>query len=227
MAQTQDVTGTAAQRVTFMSVLRHSGFRNLWLGQIISQMGDYFAFLATMVVVSGFSDDPQQITLMMAGMMICQAVPRLIFGMLAGVFVDRWDRRRTMMVSDIIRAGLALLMIPAFLAQSLPAMYALGFLLSAVGTLFNPAKGALIPKLVPEEMLLRATSLPKPSMSLPPSPAPAIAGAAFKIAGPGNEWVAFVFDSVSFVVSAIAISFISVPGGAKAEVAAPLNAEGS
>src|SRR6476619_3758460 len=120
-ASGQGDAGTAKQaeagKSTFRTVLKHSGFRNLWLGQIISQVGDYFAFLATLVVVSAFSNDSQATTLSVSGMLIAQALPRLLFGMLAGVFVDRWDRRRTMIMSDVLRAGLTLAMIPAFLSR--------------------------------------------------------------------------------------------------------------
>lgn len=110
-----DATPPKAEQITFLHILRNSGFRNLWLGQVVSQMGDYFAFLATMVIVSGFSTNQEQTTLAVSGMMIAFTLPRLLFGMLAGVFVDRWDRRRTMLVSDGMRALLTLLMIPAFL----------------------------------------------------------------------------------------------------------------
>src|SRR5881296_3201210 len=102
--------GAGAKRANFLSVLRYKGFRNLWAGQVVSQVGDYFAFLATMVVVSGFSRDVQSTTLAVSGMLLAQSLPRLLFGMLAGVFVDRWDRRRTMIASDAIRAALTLAM---------------------------------------------------------------------------------------------------------------------
>lgn len=209
-----------AERITFLHVLRHSGFRNLWLGQVISQMGDYFAFLAMMVIVSGFSINQEQITLAVSGMMIAFTLPRLLFGMLAGVFVDRWDRRRTMLASDLIRAALTLLLIPAFLAQSLIGMYVLGFVLSAIGTLFIPAKGALLPRLVPEEQLLSANSLSQTSQMLATLIGPALAGATFALVGNGNQWVAFVVDSFSFLISAFAIWRIRVP--AATATAAPL-----
>src|SRR5438045_7124135 len=112
--------GGSAGRANFFSVLRHTGFRNLWAGQIVSQVGDYVAFLATMVVVSGFSTDVQSTTLAVSGMLVAQSLPRLLFGLPAGVFVDRWDRRRTMIASDVIRAALTLAMIPAFLSKNLP-----------------------------------------------------------------------------------------------------------
>jgi MFS family permease len=198
-------------KINFFTVLKQSGFRNLWLGQIVSQIGDYFAFLALTVVVSGFSTDLQQITLQVTGLMISFTLPRLIFGLLAGVFVDRWDRRRTMLFSDIARAGITLLMIPAFLASNLFAIYALAFVMSAVATLFNPAKGALIPNLVPTEQLLAANSLSQTSQTLAILIGPALAGFTLKTVGTGNEWVAFIVDSVSFAISAIAIWLIRIP----------------
>ncbi|HEY0070673.1 MAG TPA: MFS transporter, partial [Chloroflexia bacterium] len=137
-----------APKANFLTVMRNAGFRNLWAGQLVSQVGDYCAFLAMMIIVSGFYKDTQTTTLAVSGMMLASSLPRLLFGMLAGVFVDRWDRRMTMLVSDLLRVGLSLALVPAVMAQNLWAMYALGFMLSSVGTLFLPAKGAIIPNLV-------------------------------------------------------------------------------
>src|SRR5215216_90454 len=148
-----DGTKPTAERVNFFTILRNNNFRNLWLGQIISQMGDYFAFLAILVVVGSFSQDVGETTQQVSGVMIATALPRLLFGVLAGVFVDRWDRRLTMLASDLIRPALTLAMIPAFMSKNLLLMYVLAFVMSSVGTFFNPAKGALIPKMVPPEHL--------------------------------------------------------------------------
>ncbi len=213
MARAKEADGTAStnSKPNFMTVLKNQGFRNLWLGQIVSQVGDYFAILATLVVVSGFSSDTQNTTLSMAGMLVASSLPRLLFGMLAGVFVDRWDRRRTMIVSDALRVILALAFIPAFLWHSLWLMYALGFLMATVGTLFNPAKAALIPKLVHGAELTSANALSQTSQMLATFVGPALAGITFKLAGTGNEWVAFAIDSLSFAVSAFAILRIVVP----------------
>lgn len=211
-AENEESTEKPAQaKPNFLTILRNSNFRNLWLGQIVSQIGDYFAFLTTTVVVSGFSNDTQATTLAVSGMMLANSLPRLLFGMLAGVFVDRWDRRITMFWSDVIRISLALGMIPAFLNKNLWAMYALGFLMSTIGTLFMPAKGALIPKLVPQEHLVAANSLSQTSQMLAVLLGPALAGGTLKLAGPGNEWVAFAVDAASFLISALTIWLIRVP----------------
>jgi MFS family permease len=80
--------------------------------------------------------------------------------------------------------------------------------MSSFATLFNPAKGALLPLLVPKEQLVSANSLSQTSMMLAGFVGPAIAGPVFALLGP---WIAFVFDSFSFIVSAIAIWAIKVP----------------
>ncbi|MDQ6694871.1 MAG: MFS transporter [Chloroflexota bacterium] len=211
MVTAETPVGNSEERITFFTVLKSAGFRNLWLGQTISQIGDYFAFLAMTVTVAGFSTDPTSTTAAVSGMMISFTLPRLIFGVLAGVFVDRWDRRRTMIVSDVLRVFLALLFIPAFMMKSLALMYAVGFVMSAVGTLFIPAKGALIPKLVPSEQLMAANSLSQTSMMLANFVGPALAGATFALAGNGNQWVAYAVDACSFVISAVTIYMIRLP----------------
>ncbi len=211
----------APARATFLTVLRNAGFRNLWLGQIISQIGDYFVFLALMVVVSGFQSDAAATTSALAGLGVSMTLPRLLFGVLAGVFVDRWDRRRTMLVSDLVRVGIALAFIPAILAQELLLIYALAFALSAIGTLFVPAKGALIPWLVPDEQLTAANALSQTSQMLAQFAGPALAGATFAAVGSGNQWIAFAIDGVSFLVSALAIWLIRVPRTNSMPIVAP------
>lgn len=210
-----------APKANFLTVLRNSGFRNLWAGQVVSQIGDYFSFLTTMIVVSSFYDDTETTTLAVSGMMLANSLPRLLFGMLAGVFVDRWDRRTTMLVSDLLRVGLALAMIPAVIGQNLWAMYALGFLLSTVGTIFLPAKGAIIPNLVPKEQLIAANSLSQVTMFLSILLGPALGSLTLVLAGEGNQWVAFLIDALTYAVSAIAIWMIRVPK----EVSSPTRSE--
>ncbi|HUS16533.1 MAG TPA: MFS transporter [Chloroflexia bacterium] len=199
------------ERVNMGTVLRHRGFRNLWLGQVVSQVGDYFAFLALMVVVSGFSSSAATTTQDVAGLMIAITVPRLVFGVIAGVFVDRWDRRWTMIGADVVRAVLAVALIPAFLTHALWLVYVLAFCLSTCGTLFNPAKGAVIPQLVPPAHLTAANSLSATTQMLATLIGPALAGGAFALAGRGNEWIAFVIDAVSFGISAAAVATLRLP----------------
>jgi MFS transporter, DHA3 family, macrolide efflux protein len=215
------------EKVNYLTVLRNANFRNLWLGQVVSQIGDYFAFLALTVVVSGFSDNAEETTFAVTGMMLAFTLPRLLFGLLAGVFVDRWDRRRTMLVSDFLRSGITLMMVPAVLSGNLWAMYALAFAMSAVGTLFNPAKGALIPALVPAEHLISANSLSQTTHMLAILIGPALAGSTLALAGAGNEWVAFIVDSASYLVSAGMIWLVRSPVRAAVQAVGAAAAQGA
>lgn len=216
----------AQEKITYLTVLRNTNFRNLWLGQVVSQIGDYFAFLALTVVVSGFSDNAEETTFAVSGMMLSFTLPRLFFGLLAGVFVDRWDRRRTMLVSDFLRSGITLLMVPAVLSGNLWAIYALAFAMSTVGTLFNPAKGALIPELVPVEHLISANSLSQTTQMLAILIGPGLAGSTLWLVGAGNEWVAFVVDSASYLVSAVMIWLVRAPVRAVVQAAGEAAARG-
>jgi MFS family permease len=211
VVEEKELGAKGAEKVTFFTILRNRNFRNLWLGQIVSQVGDYFAFLAIMVVVSGFAEDPATVTGNVSGVMIALTLPRLLFGVLAGVFVDRWDRRRTMIVSDILRMALTLGMIPAFMSKNLLVVYAMAFAMSTVGAFFNPAKGALIPNLVPTEHLMSANALSQTSMTMAFFVGPALAGSTFAMVGNGNQWIAFVIDSASYLVSALALLAITIP----------------
>ena len=89
----------------FATALRHRHFRNLWLGQIVANIGNYFYFLALLISVNELTGS----TLAMSLMTISFALPQLVFGMAAGVYVDRWDRRRVMILSDVLRGALVLL----------------------------------------------------------------------------------------------------------------------
>jgi MFS family permease len=210
--------------VNYLTLLRNANFRNLFFGQLISQVGDYFAFLAISVVVAAtIATSDAEATAMVSVVMISIGLPRLIFGILAGVFVDRWDRRMTMLVSDLIRPALTLAMIPALLSRNLWAVCVIGFLLSAVGTFFIPAKGAIIPNMVPTEHLISANSLVQTSSMLGFMIGPALAGATFAFLGAGNEWIAFVIDAASYFVSALAIWLIRMPK--QATQAGPRTAE--
>ncbi len=211
MSKRTEAEQANGERVTFLTILGNRNFLNLWLGQVISQMGDYFAFLAIMVVVGSFSQNVGETTQQISGVMIATTLPRLLFGVLAGVFVDRWDRRLTMLASDLIRPALTLAMIPAFMSKNLWLMYLLAFTMSSVGAFFNPAKGALIPNMVPPSHLTAANALSQTSMTMAFVLGPALAGATFFLLGKGNEWLAFVFDSGSYLISALTIWMIRLP----------------
>ena len=92
-------------------------------------------------------------------MAICLAIPPLTIGLFAGAYVDRADRRRIMLASDLLRAIVVLGFVLVGSADRLWLLFLFAFVQSSIGTFFAPARGAVIPKVVPREGLLAANSV--------------------------------------------------------------------
>ena len=127
------------------SVLRIPDFRRLWAAQGVSDIGDAVTNLTLLIVVTRLTGS----TAALAAMAIALAVPAIVVGPIAGVFVDRWDRRRVMLASDLIRAGLVLGFIFVASADRLWLMYLIAIAHATIGTFFTPARMAMIPGLCP------------------------------------------------------------------------------
>ncbi|MHB1593260.1 MAG: MFS transporter [Streptosporangiaceae bacterium] len=194
-------------------LLRNRNWRYLWLGQGISQVGDY-VFDVTLVLwvgavlARGKPWAPEAVS----GVLIAAAAPVLIIGPVAGVFVDRWDRRRTMLVADGIRALLvaALLAVPLVggswpTSVRLGLVYAAAALVSAIAQFFNPSRFAIIAAVVDEESRAQAFSLVQATSSTaavvgPPLAAPLL----FTV---GVQW-ALVVNALSYVASFATVGMI-------------------
>lgn len=176
--------------------LREPRFRRLWLAQAVSQTGDGLTSLALFVTIYRLSGSPAALGALAALM----ALPQLAFGLFAGAWVDRWDRRRTMVACDLVRAplvaGLAFVRGP----HELPLALALATLQSVAGVLFEPARNALTPSLVPREALVSANSLAQSTRVATGALGAAAAGVL--LARPhGAQW-AFGLDALSFAAAA-------------------------
>ncbi len=180
-------------------------FLALWLGQTISFVGDYFYWLAIPIVVERLTGS----ALLVGLSVISTALPMLVLGPVAGVFVDRWDRKRTMIVADLLRGLLVLLCLTVRTPEQVWVFYVVGFLMSCVSRFFFPAQNAALPLIVPDkDDLLAANGLMQIVQTVGLLVGPAMAGFAIGIWG---EEVAYVVDSVTFFLSAASISLIEVP----------------
>jgi MFS family permease len=191
------------------AVLRQRNFGLLWFGGIVSVIGDWVLFIA----LPFFIYQETGSALATGGMFIAEVLPRIALGSGAGVFVDRWDRRRTMIVADVTRAALLLLLILPRSAEWLVVVYVVAFAESAISQFFNPAKSALIPRLVSEDDLMAANSLNSLSDNLPRLVGPSLGGALMGLLGLSSV---VLVDSLSYVISAITILLIVVPAAAPA-----------
>ncbi|NIV39885.1 MAG: MFS transporter, partial [Anaerolineae bacterium] len=140
---------------------------------------------------------------------ISSALPMLVLGPIAGVFVDRWDRKRTMIVADILRALLVLLALTVKTPDQVWVYYVVGFLMSCVSRFFFPAQNAALPLVVTDkDDLLAANGLMQIVQTLGLLIGPALAGFSIGIWG---EQVAFLVDSGTYLVSALAIVTMTIP----------------
>jgi MFS family permease len=199
------MTEAVEQNKGIKAVLAIPDFRRLWIGQTISQIGDGLTSLAILIVINKLMGS----TAALATMMIVIALPQLVFGLVSGVFVDRWDRKKIMIVSDLIRGALVLGFILVRRSEDVWIFYVLGFLQAAVGTLFDPAKSATIPNIVGRDVLLAANSLSQTTRVVTSVIGSALAGLLVGLAG--TAWPAFLLDGLSFIISALFISRMSIP----------------
>ncbi|HEX5589986.1 MAG TPA: MFS transporter [Candidatus Limnocylindrales bacterium] len=177
-------------------VLRLPEFRKIFAAQAVSDVGDGMTFMALLLLVNELTHSPAAL----AVLSIAVAVPSMIGGVIAGAYADRLDRRRIMIVSDIVRAGLVLGFVVVGTIERLPILYVVAFLQAAIGTLFSPARGALIPRIVPREGLMAASALAQLSRMIGGLIGTGLTGVI--IATTGSAWPAFVLDAATFLVSA-------------------------
>lgn len=187
----------------YLVLARNRNFSLLWMGQLISFFGDRINQVALYAIVASTFGG-----LELGIVAAATAVPTVLLGSLAGALVDRWDRRRTMIVADLLRGGLVLL-VPFVINVSVLLVYAIAFAVAVVSLLFRPAKNAIVPRIVSEEQLVTANSASTVSETIADLigyPVAAVLVAALS----GLIGAAFVLDAATYVVSAVLIAGMTV-----------------
>ncbi|MDT5063013.1 MAG: hypothetical protein QOH63_3472 [Acidobacteriota bacterium] len=177
----------------------NADFRRLWTGQVISEIGDWLnniAVLALAIQLAGPGREGQAV----AFYAIARHLPLFLFGPLAGVVVDRVDRRRVMIVADVSRAVLALGFLLANMMGRLPVIYIVGAALFAVSSFFNAAKRASIPNIVHGiDELLSANSLSASTTAATIALGSALGGLLSTFIGRN---AVFILNAATFLISA-------------------------
>jgi MFS family permease len=220
--ETSPATSTAP--ISKVPFYINRNFALLWGGQAVSNVGD-FVFQTTLVlwIAAIIAKGQPWAPLAVSGVLLATFIPMFLVGPIAGVFVDRWEKQRTMLVMDAARAVLIALLLLNTGIISLPVGWQLGliygavFLESAGSQFFNPSRFAFIGDVVEEQHRARASGLGQVTLNLaivigPPLAAPLLF--AF-----GVQW-ALIIDSLSFVVSFLAISAVRPPQRADKELPA-------
>jgi MFS family permease len=185
-----------------LRVLRQRDYSLLWFGGFISQLGDFVLFVGLPYEIYRRTGS----TLATAGMVLAFLVPQILFGSVAGVYVDRWDRRRLMIVVNLVQA---VVLLPLLLVGQLGlwVIYAVLVVESSASQLFGPARVALVPSLLSggRQELLTANALTGVGHHLARLIGPAVGGV---IVATGGLGAVAVIDSISFVASAGMLSLI-------------------
>ena len=189
--------------LTYLQLLRsNKSFRRLWLGQVISELGNWFNFIAALGLVRAVSNaDPEVTTIML----VVRLLPFTLFAPLAGAFVDRFSRRKVMIVSDIARVSVALAMLLVRRPEDLWIAYACTVILSFFGAFFEAAKNASVPNITGDRDLLAGNALMFSSRFLLMAFGAALGG--WTAATVGYK-AAFVVNALSFAASAYSVWLI-------------------
>jgi DHA3 family macrolide efflux protein-like MFS transporter len=195
-----------ARRNPYAQLAVNGTFSALWTGQVISLFGDRVHQVALAFLVLGATNS----VLATAAVFIAATLPNLLFSPIAGTFVDRWDHREVMIVSDLLRAAIVLL-IPIAAITNLILVYPLTFLLTTISIFFRPARIAALPRIVPEDQLVTANSATWLAETLADIVGYPLAGLFVGFLGASTLGLAFWFDSATYIASAALIWTIVIP----------------
>lgn len=185
------------------SMFSNRNFTLYWFGGLISVLGDWMLY-----VILPFYVYARTGSALAGGIMFTvQIVPQVVLSSIAGVFVDYWDRRRTMIIADLARACLLLLLFVVQSSAWLWLFYLVAFVESCIAQFFGPAKGALLPDIVDEQDMLTANSLEESSVHVARLVGPLVGGMLFTWIG--IYGLVFI-DAVSFLLSAFLVIGIRV-----------------
>ena len=195
--------------VGYVELLRSNrAFRFLWLGQVVSQMGDWFDTVAVYTIALKLTGSSRSVALIM----VARFLPTVVLSPLAGVIADRFSRRWIMIGSDILRAIVVLGFLFVRRPDQMWLVYVLTVFQLAFSSFFEPAKTAAIPSIVSDRELVPANAIAAVTWSVMLTLGAALGGL---VAGAFGTNAAFVLDSLTFVASAILISVVHFPKRAK------------
>jgi MFS family permease len=197
--------------ITFRQLLKQNrNYRYSWIGQIVSEIGDHFNTIAVFSLALHNTNSG----MIVSGIMIARALPIVLAGPLAGVLLDRMDRKHLMIASDLARAAVGLCFIFATDPKDTWLLFVLSFLLMFASPFFTSGRAAILPTITNEEELHAANSLTKTTQWTAVTIGALLGGVtAMEF---GYQW-AFVFNAASFVFSALCIARLKAPKGFKAE----------
>ncbi|MGH3117701.1 MAG: bifunctional MFS transporter/dTMP kinase, partial [Gaiellales bacterium] len=204
-----------AEEISYLTLLRNGNYLRFFLAQAVSSLGDWIGVIAIAVFANRIGGEAA-----VGAVMTARVLPGFIAGPIGGVIADRWDRKKTMVVADLIRAGI-IFSLPFF--PSLPYLLLASILLESLTLAWGPAKDASLPNFVPASQLTHANSLALLAV-YGPWPLASIVFASLAVFGgflgdhvpvleglqSSREALALWVDSLTFLFSAVMISTLSI-----------------
>ena len=194
---------TTTPAPTYRSILRSRNIRLLFAAQSISFLGTWISLIALNVKAYNLT----QSSLGVSAIFLLTALPSLVFGLIGSVYVDRFDRKKLLIATDIARLLLTILIM---LADNILLLYLLTFLCATAGMIYRMARLAIVPQLAAgKEELLTINALLNLTQTLTLTLGPAVGGLIIAYLGVGS---AFALDAATFALSAVLIARMTVPG---------------
>lgn len=187
-----------------LRIIRQRDFGLLFAGQFVSQAGDYVLLLALPIWIYQLTGSAAAT----GGVFMALTLPQLVLSPIAGVFVDRWNHKTTMIVSDLARAAIVCGLFAVRSADQVWLIFILAFLQSSVSRFFFPARTAALPAIVPSEQLTRANAALSFSDAVARLGGPAVGGVLVAVSG---AYGAVAVDAASYLVSAALLAGVRVP----------------
>lgn len=189
---------------------RNRNYRYTWIGQVVSEIGDHYNNVAVFSLALANTGSGLVVT----AIMLSRAVPAIFAGPIAGVALDRVDRRRLMLASDLVRGFVALAFILAIPAKSTWLLYPLSALLMFASPFFTSGRASILPRIADDQELHTANSLTQTTQWTTLTIGSFLGGTI--VLTFGYKW-AFAFNALSFFVSALCIWRLKVQGDFRAQ----------
>jgi len=191
----------------FVTLLRDNpNYRNTWTGQVVSEIGDHFNNIAVFSLAVATTHSG----MVVSGVMLSRAIPAMLIGPAAGVVLDRMNRKHVMIASDLLRAIVASMFILAVWSHKTWTLYVLSGILMLFSPFFSAGRAAILPSIATREELHTANSLTQTTQWLTLTIGTLLGGTS--VMQFGYAW-AFAGNALSFLISALCISRLYLPGG--------------
>ncbi|MCY4018616.1 MAG: MFS transporter [Chloroflexi bacterium] len=191
-------------------------FTKLWLAQVVSLLGDWFNTIVISAMIVQYTAGTGYQGIAVSGFLIARMIPPLLMRPLAGVLADRFDRKRLLIISDVLRALAVLgLLITTQGPQYLPLIYVFTIIQFLVSSIFEPARNAIMPSVLYRHQLVIGNTLSSITWSTMLAIGAICGGIVAEIFG---IRAALLIDALTFVVSALLVMTVVIPQAPRSEI---------